>query len=150
MKDNDLAEFVVGGWKLEAWTINYADGRTTWPFGKQATGQILYASDGYMSATIMGANRKKLTSANVRDASTLEQAQAFLSYFHYAGSWEVEGSYVLHRVELALNPNSLGSTQKRFASSENKNQLILSAQELVGADETRTHKIEWRRAKPKL
>ncbi len=148
MKDKALIEFIIGGWHLVAWTIVYPDGKTTWPFGQRAKGQIVYTRDGQMSATIMAADRSTFTSSNVRTASQQEQAEAYVSYFHYAGSWTVQGDQVRHQVELALNPNLIGSVQTRSASSNNINQLVLSASENISSDESRTHHIEWSRAKP--
>ena len=78
-----------GSWHLVRWEIAYGDGRRpTLPFGDGATGLIVYATDGWMSACIARAGRPPLSSESVRSAPEAERLAAFESYFAYAGPFE--------------------------------------------------------------
>lgn len=145
MSDVDLEEFLVGGWTLLGWRIEYADGRISWPFGDGAQGQILYTADGCMSATISAANRSALSEQNVRNVPLAEQAEAFASYFHYAGRWRIDGANVVHQVELGLNPGFPGSLQIRRVEIIDTSRMILSAEEPLSDGTQRRHAIEWQR-----
>jgi len=137
---------LIGVWTLVEWTIRYADGRTTMPFGPAPRGQILYTADGYMSATMMKRERVTFSSPNMREVTDEERARAFDGYLHYAGRWHLEGEDVIHEVALAMNPLLIGTRQVRHCRLEGE-RLELSAEEAVGEPaQPRVHHIVWRRA----
>lgn len=137
---------LIGAWTLVEWTIRYADGRTTMPFGPTPRGQILYLADGYMSATMMKRERAGFRSRNMREVTDEERARAFDGYLHYAGRWHVEGEDVIHDVDLAMNPLLIGTRQVRRGRLDGEC-LELRAEEAVGDPaELRVHRIVWRRA----
>ena len=147
MTSIDLQEYLVGAWQLRGWRIEYDSGEVTYPFGENALGQIMYTANGGMSATISAANRQILSEANVREAPPAEQAEAFSSYFHYAGRWHIDGQSVVHSVTLSLNPAMVGNELVRLVEVINDQQMILSASEPI-ADGQRQHIIEWQRLAP--
>jgi len=105
---------LVGRWTLAAWTISFSDGRPdTHPYGENAVGLLIYLADGRMSVTVSRADRPALSDENPRKALEAEKAAAFDSFFHYAGRWSLAGETVTHHVEVALNPNFIGSDQMR-------------------------------------
>ena len=140
-----------GTWHLVRWEIAYDDGRaTSYPFGPDASGLILYTPDGHMSACIARAARPALSSESVRSAPVQERLDAFESYFQYAGTFEVRErqgqAEVVHRVSHALNPNFRGSEQVRQMHLDASGQLTLSASDrLPGSDALRHHRLIWRR-----
>ena len=138
---------LVGGWLCTRWTIRYEDGRITEPFGDKPEGFILYTSEGCMSATIMAAGRRVFASRNPRAASREERAEAFDSYFSYAGYWRLRGNQVEHQVTVALNPGIIGTRQLREARLS-KTRLTLAAEENT-ATGWRRHEIVWRRKRSK-
>lgn len=138
-------EQFVGAWSLVEWRIEYPGGRVTHPFGQDAVGQLLYTADGRMSATVSAARRPAFGIANVRDAADSPKADAFVSYFHYAGEWRVEGDSVVHSVEFALTPDMVGTEQRRQAQFAGTS-LRLSAEEGNDDDRSRRHVLEWRRS----
>ena len=150
----DLAKYILGAWQLHCWRIEYGVTRSnpsepqavSYPFGQDASGFILYTPDGIMSASICEPGRPRLSQANVRNAPTSEQAEAFKSYFSYSGRWKVEGKNVIHTVELSLNPAFVGTDQIRQVDVLDDNRMQLSAQERIGADEFRNHILEWKRS----
>ncbi|WP_162910267.1 lipocalin-like domain-containing protein [Azohydromonas sediminis] len=149
--DNPL----LGSWRLVRWEIAYADGRArTLPYGADAQGLIVYSGDGFMSACIARAGRRRLSSDSVRTAPEAERLAAFESYFHYAGPYTLRrggdlptGLQVVHRVEMALNPNFVGSEQVRDVAFDEHGVLTLSADDTVpGSAVVRHHRLVWRRA----
>jgi len=138
-----ISEALVGTWACHRWTMRYEDGRVTRPFGLRPNGFILYTADGFMTATIMAAGRKRFRAKNPRDASEAERAKAFDSYFSYAGRWRLRGSRIEHEVRVALNPGLVGTSQWREVLLEGS-RLTLAAVEKT-ANGTRRHEIEWRR-----
>lgn len=139
-------EQFLGAWSLIDWRIEYDDGRVTRPFGEDATGQLIYAPDGSMSATVCAARRPCFDVANARDATGAQKAHAFASYFHYAGTWRLEDDdLVVHAVEFALNPDMAGTEQRRHARFGGATTLTLSAREETGEGAGRQHILQWKR-----
>ena len=137
---------LLGSWQLRRWEITYSDGRApTLPYGDAAVGLIVYAADGFMSASIARAGRPALSSESVRSAPEAERLAAFESYFHYAGPYVLTrdaalptGLRVAHHVTMALNPNFVGSVQHRDVAFAADGMLTLSASDrLPGTEETR-------------
>ena len=145
--DDRIAAALVGAWRLVSWTIEYpANGRVTQPFGAAPEGLLMYLSDGHMTAAIQRPGRARLTRADPNAVSDAEKAAAFAGYFHYAGTWSVADGHVVHAVELAMNPNLIGTRQVRHVALEGA-RLELGAEEpLEAPGQVRRHRIVWRRA----
>ena len=131
-----------GSWHLLAWQIEQ-DGRVTHPFGEDATGLLHYTEDGGMAACIARAGRPRWSTGNPRKAPDSERLAAFESFFHYAGRWRIErdgeGTFVVHSVTHSLNPDFVGSEQRRKVELDG-DRLTLSAPE-----GPRHHRLRWRR-----
>ncbi|MFM2409179.1 MAG: hypothetical protein RL481_7 [Pseudomonadota bacterium] len=140
MKPEDF----VGTWQLVDWRIEYGDGGITRPFGERAQGYIIYAADGTMTASIAKGERANFGIANARNASTNQKAQAFDSYFHYAGPWRIDGDDVVHSVTMSLNPDMTGTDQRRRAQFQGNGELTLSAKEQLKDGTERHHILQWR------
>ncbi|MFQ3199318.1 MAG: hypothetical protein ACI9SK_000023 [Zhongshania sp.] len=131
---------LIGVWSLLSWHIDFADGRPArYPYGEFAVGNIVYSENGRMLATISESDRKPLSVAVPHQAPDVEKIAAFDSFFSYGGSFVVEGDEVVHRVDIALNPNFVGSEQRRHMHFES-DFLTLSAHE--GG---RHHQLKWQR-----
>jgi Lipocalin-like domain len=142
--DVDAATALLGSWRLQAWTIT-DDSGTRHPFGESATGSIMYTADGRMSAVVSAADRPRLPGIKPRDATDGELAAAFLSFFCYAGTWHLDGDTVVHSVDLSVNPNLVGTEQRRrMTFTDGATRLELSADE-PGPRGTRTHGLQWHR-----
>jgi len=137
---------LIGTWELVDWTITYSDEREpTLPYGDGPTGMIVYNADGHMSATIARSRRLPLSHLNTRLAPQPEKAAAFDSYFHYGGTWRIEGDSVVHAVTLALNPAFVGTDQVRKIELDGDD-LTLSAEVTSASGATLRNAIHWRRA----
>jgi len=145
--DVRIAASLVGAWRLVSWTIEYpASGRVTQPFGAAPEGLLLYSADGHMSATMQRPGRARLSRADPHAVSDAEKAAAFSGYLSYAGRWSVADGHVIHEVELAMNPNLVGTRQVRHVTLDG-DRLELGAEEaLESPGQSRRHRIVWRQA----
>jgi hypothetical protein len=104
----------VGTWRLVSGETKTASGEISHPLGKDATGYLIYSSDGYMAVAIMQANRSNFASTDTRGGGLEEKGAAFDTYVSYSGTYEVKGERVIHHVEMSLFPNWSGTDQERF------------------------------------
>jgi hypothetical protein len=136
---------LLGAWKIEGWEISYSDERpSTFPFGKNPTGLILYTPDGYMSATISRSDRSLMSDSNTRLAPDSEKAVSFDSYFHYSGTWRIEGNEVIHTVQHSLDPHFVGTDQVREMDYSG-DVLVLGAEITTKTGAQMNNRITWRR-----
>ncbi len=145
----DLARALIGGWRLVSWRIEYpATRRVTEPFGPAPEGLILYTADGCMSAAMQRPARPRLARENLALVSEADKSAAFTSYLQYSGRWHVDGGDVHHVIELAMNPNLLGTRQVRSALLHGDELELGATEPLEGSSDVRRHRILWRRARP--
>jgi hypothetical protein len=136
----DLAAKLLGTWRLESWSLVCADGRPPeFPLGEDAVGYLMYAADGHMSAALARANRPPLDQAS--DAS---KAQAYDSFFGYAGRYEVREGAVAHKIDFGTNPALAGVNSLRHVELDG-DRLILTGPDFAPGS-PRSHRILWRRA----
>ena len=136
-------EELNGTWQLESWTIGYSDRDDfTYPYGEEPQGLLLYTTDGWMSASISRKEREQLPQdVSFRKLPDEARAEAFSSYFHYAGRYRVVEGDVIHYVTQSLNPNFPGSEQLRHAELDGQT-LVLSGKDQVG-ETARFHSLVW-------
>ncbi len=136
---------LVGSWQLQSWTIGYSNrDELTYPFGEDPQGLLIYTADGWMSAAISRRNRPRLPDQqSPRKISAELQAQAYSSYFHYAGRYAVNGGDVIHYVTQSLNPDFPGTEQLRHAELDGHT-LALTGKDQQG-EHTRFHALVWHR-----
>lgn len=126
-----------------SWTIRFDDGQPArHPYGTSPSGSLLYSADGRMLAAIARAERKQLSEPVPQRAPEAEKIAAFDSFFSYGGRFEIDGDEVIHHVDISLNPNFVGSVQRRNMHFES-DRLSLSASE-----GTRHHELVWQRVSP--
>jgi hypothetical protein len=98
-----------------------------------------------MSASINRPGRALLPEdVSFRKLPDALKANAFSSYFHYAGRYRVVDGDVIHYVTQSLNPNFPGTEQLRHAELDGHT-LVLSGKDQVGGS-TRFHSLVWHRA----
>ena len=139
---------LLGSWRLLDWQIRVdGDDGVTRPFGDAPEGLIVYTADGWMSAAIGRRERERLPAdVPFRRIPPPLLADAYLSYFHYAGPYRIEGDEVIHSVVQSLNPNFPGTEQRRHVAFEGA-RLILSGVEDLGT-RVRRHRLLWERPAP--
>tara|TARA_R110002110_G_scaffold405241_1_gene624240 strand:- start:75870 stop:76340 length:471 start_codon:yes stop_codon:yes gene_type:complete len=134
---------LYGTWQLESWAIGYSDSdKLSYPFGEDPAGLLMYTQDGWMSASVARKDRAELpTDISFRKVPDAVKGEAYSSYFHYAGRYEVAGGDVIHSVSQSLNPNFPGTQQLRHAELDGKT-LVLSGKDESGGV-TRFHSLVW-------
>ena len=138
-------EQLAGTWQLESWTIGYSDrDEFTYPYGEDPQGLLLYTEDDWMSASISRRDREPFPEDTAfRKLPGKVKAEAFTSYFHYAGRYRVVEGDVIHYVTQSLNPNFPGTEQLRHAELDGQT-LVLSGKDRMG-DVIRFHSLVWHR-----
>ena len=134
----------LGSWTLVSWRIAGPDGAWRYPLGADARGLLVYAPDGYMSAALMAADRPDFLGSDPLSGTAYECLTAMRSYHTYCGRYRLEDDRVVHRVELCLFPNLMGSEQVRFFRFED-DCLILSTPPIVRAGVAGVAELVWRR-----
>lgn len=140
-------EALWGAWALERFSV-HVDGRPPiFPFGEGATGMLVYAPSGHMSAVLSRRERALLDVSRLETAGragAAERAGAFDSYLSYAGEWHIEGDEVVHRVTLALVPDAVGAENRRRAVLDG-DQLLLSYEITPPSGNIRRYRLSWQR-----
>jgi hypothetical protein len=143
------SESFVGIWRLVSYELRRADGRVTYPMGKDATGYIMYNDIGYMSVVIMAAGRPKFSAEVAQAGTDTEKVRAFDTYLSYCGKYEVKGSKVIHHVEISFYPNWVGTDLERTFEFES-DRLTLSAPTSSRSGAQYTARLVWQRVKTKV
>lgn len=133
IKDEDL----IGAWALEEMYAEAPDGTRTHPMGRDASGMIMYTPDHHMSAIVHTADRFLPADR----ASDEDRAEAFASYFNYAGSWSLEKDSVTHELKHALDPNMAGLSLTREIEHEGTRMVFTG----MGPDGETKQVIIWKR-----
>ena len=143
MPDNRL----VGTWRLTSWENQDSAGKITFPVGRDARGYIIYTADGYVSVQIMTAQRQRFAADDLLQGSTDEKARAAETFIAYCGRYELASDTVIHRVELSLFPNWVGTRQVRRIEMAG-DRLTLSAGPMMLAGRQQIARLIWERMRP--
>ncbi|MGA9707322.1 MAG: lipocalin-like domain-containing protein, partial [Candidatus Sulfotelmatobacter sp.] len=97
---------LVGTWKLVSASTTTSTGeRSETPYGLKPVGFLTYTDEGRIAAMISHSGRSALFSGG---GSLEEQAEAFKTFFGYAGRYTVSGDTVTHHVEISSIQNYVG------------------------------------------
>lgn len=124
---------LAGSWKLVSFHCQDANGKTTYPFGKDARGRLIYETDGRMAVQLMNPDRPGFTSDDPLATSEAEVRAAFGGYTAYYGTYSVnpDERTIVHHIEAALLPNWVGTDQQRRFEFDEK-YLTLKGPLLLG------------------
>ncbi len=134
----------LGTWRLVSWEIRDLEGQVIYPYGKDAIGILMYAPDGYMSATLTKPNRPHFAAGDILGGTIEEQALAAQSYLAYCSRYEIKENKVIHYVETSLFPNWVGIVQERFFEFKD-GQLSLSTPPLLLKGKQQVGYLIWER-----
>src|SRR5215471_2744942 len=107
---------VIGVWRLVTVEDRQEDGTVLYPYGEKGLGYLIYHPEGYMSATVMSAERAPVPSGGRPWTLTPDEATSVLKTMGsaYSGTWELrDESTVIHHVHAALIPNMIGRDEVR-------------------------------------
>lgn len=140
-----LDQRIVGTWRLESWDRVEDDGTRKPRFGPGATGLLIYAADGFMSATLQDGNRTLFAGPDPYGGSAEECRAAMATGHSYGGRWRIEGDAIVHDVEFSVFPNWVGSRQIRFFRFDGE-RMILKTPPTHRRGSTGYAELTWRRA----
>ena len=119
------------------------------PFGGVTTGLLTYTPEGRMWGTLMRVDREPVDGHTLAAAPADQRALAAAGYLNYAGSYRVEGSTVIHSVEVSLFPNWIGGDQHRsmewVENERGGHDLVLSARSTTDEGTSTYNRLQWRR-----
>jgi len=134
---------VVGAWKLESFDQLETGGTLKPRFGPNPVGYLIYTATGRMSATLSAAHRAKLIAPDASSSTVEERADALRNFLAYAGTYEIRGNRVFHKVETCIWTNLVGTTLERaFELSGDTLTIRTLPPEIWG----NANKLVWRRA----
>ena len=135
---------LVGTWQLESFHLKAADGQMTYPYGPDAIGYYLFSDSGYMSVSVMSANRPKFVAGDVLGGTTEEKVKAAETYIAYSGRYEIQEDKLVVHPEVAFFPNWVGVDQIRIVEL-NGDELGLSTPPMLMAGQQQTAHLVWKR-----
>ena len=148
-----FAELLCGSWRLDSWLTDQADRTTGEPFGPDPQGMLVYAPDGHMSGAMMRSDRPPLTqprehAVQFATGNETELAEAFNSFFAYAGRWEIGADgLVRHHIEVASIPGwARATTLVREVSIAGDRLTLRTPPRIVDGIEQRAT-LRWTRAR---
>lgn len=101
----------IGTWKLISYSREEIEtGKKTDLLGASPSGFLSYSPDCRMHAILMADGRKAPTTVPPSDQ---EKITLYNSMIAYAGTYDIDGNSVHHRVDASWNQVWLGSTQSR-------------------------------------
>jgi len=149
---SELADRLCGSWSLESWLRVSADGSERAPFGHDAQGSLFYAltsdGDGWlgrMSAQLSVRARPPLSASPTSGERTREKSAAFDTYLAYSGRWRLDGTRVIHAVELSLYPAWVGTELVRAVSFVGDRLVLSALPEPGGGSPRASQHLRWRR-----
>lgn len=134
----------LGVWSLVNWTRQGPDGAITYPFGEAPEGQLVYTSEGQMSAHLMRAERSAERFEDMDGPAAL-RAMTASTYFAYWGGYTIDdaAATVTHHVTGGLSAGFTGSEQVRHFRFEGSDRLILSPASRAPAETRRVSELTW-------
>jgi hypothetical protein len=132
---------LVGTWRLlSASSITASGERDESPYRAGATGFLTYTADRRVSALISYGGRKPLGMA----AGSEEQAEAFKTFFAYAGTYTLKEDKVIHRIELSSIQNYVGRDLIRSVKFADDQITLITPATLVNG-KAQTVELIWQR-----
>ena len=140
-------EQFVGAWNLVSFESWVSDGETTYPFGRDAEGTLIYEAGGIFSAQVMQKGRPEFESGDLLNGTVGEISSAYKGYIAYFGTYvvdEAEG-IMTHHVRGSLFPNFVSGTQTRYFKFTD-GQMTLSTPALPFGGQSVSAVLVWERA----
>ena len=99
---------VHGAWQLLSYEVEeQANGETFAPMGENPTGYVIFTSEGRLSFMLSAEGRQPGSNAEERSA-------LLSSMIAYTGIYRLEGDRWITHVDVAWNPEWVGTEQTRF------------------------------------
>lgn len=111
---------VHGVWKLVSYEVEIqATGQKEPLMGKNPTGYVIFTPEGRVFFVLTGEGRKAAKTVQ-------ERADLLSSLVAYTGTYRLEGDKWITRVEVAWNPEWVGTEQRRFFRVDGERLQVLT------------------------
>src|ERR1700678_263893 len=141
MNTNDK---LVGTWKLVSASSTTSKGEPAEPpFGLNPVGFLTYTRDGRVTVLISHGGRKPLSGSGGA-LTQEEQAEAFRTFFAYAGRFTLTGDKVIHRLEISSIQNYVDRDLVRSVKFQG-DQIILVAPPTPVNGKVQIVELTWQR-----
>ena len=113
--EGSLASRLVGTWEVLELVDTDASGRTTYPYGQQPRGYIVYDPTGHVHIQVMRMPATLPFAAGDANGTDREVRNAYDGYVAYFGTYDVDESrsQVIHHVQGSLMPSYTDTDQPR-------------------------------------
>ena len=127
-KSGDVANELVGTWKMTSWVIQIIGGDTREPFGPNPKGRLIITPNGTLTAIGTGANRKPATNDD-------ERLALFNSLLAYSGRYTIDGDKIITSIDISSNEVFSGANQNqmRFFRLEGQKLTLRTPEQDSGA-----------------
>ena len=137
------SDSLVGTWALVAARSTSDNSVDEAPFGESPRGVLVYTADSRVVALISYSGRDHLSGDRI-SAPAHERAEAFASFFAYAGRYDVQDGRVVHHVEIASVENWVGTDLVRVLQLDGPTLRLRTPPVSVGG-QTRVTELDWTR-----
>jgi hypothetical protein len=135
---------VAGTWKLVSASASTDSGEPVEsPFGPSPTGILIYTPEGRMAVMVSHSGRKRLPADSFL-APIEERAEAFMTFFAYAGRYTLAGDKVIHHVEISSLQNFVGMDLVRLIKFQGDRISLVSPPMSINR-KTQTLELVWER-----
>ena len=111
---------VHGVWKLVSYEVEIqATGQKEPPMGKNPTGYVIFTPERRVFFVLTGEGRKAAKTVQ-------ERADLLSSLVAYTGTYRLEGDQWITKVEVAWNPEWVGTEQRRFFKVDGERLQVLT------------------------
>ena len=143
----EIADAVVGAWRLVSYVVEDADGSNrTYPLGADADGVIIYTASGHMSVQIGSTGRPEYCDGSLHGGTDAERAAAAAGYLAYAGRYTVSAEGVIeHLPDVSLFANWEQTTVSRQATIANDRLTLELVKPLIIDGRERGGRLAWER-----
>jgi hypothetical protein len=133
---------LVGTWKLVSVSTKTSTGEINEsPYGLSPVGFLSYTEDGRVTALISHDGRKSLP---VGGGTLEEQAEAYQTFFGYAGRYTLKGDKVTHTVEISSIQNYVDQNLVRWVKFEG-DRIALVTPPMPVNGKMQTYELIWQR-----
>jgi len=141
----NTSDKLAGTWKLVSASSTTSSGeRNETPYGPTPVGFLTYAEDGRVTALISYGGRKPLSVSGQTLALMEEQAEAFKTFFAYAGRYKLSGDKVTHYIEISSIQNYVNKELVRSVKFEDDRIILVTPPTPVNG-KVQTVELIWQR-----
>lgn len=134
---------LVGSWDLVSFETLIDGERTSYPLGEHAAGRLIYGADGIVSAFLSRRDRPWVEGADFTQAPVEARGEAALGFMAYSGRFELDGDRVMHRIDLSLYPEMVGTVLVRTATLEAPHLVLETEPVRTPGGRVRNQRLTW-------